>query len=186
MNRRLVGVDLGGTNIRAALATGESSHGTPVQRPTPAGGGPEAVLDAVAGAVAAAAEGSCPDGVAVGLPGPLDPESGTVHAAPHLAGWMDIPARDLLSERTGCPVVIENDANLAGYAEWLFGAGRGTRQFVFITVSTGIGGALVLDGQPFGGVAGTAGEVGHIPVSPSGAACSQGHVGCLDGVASGT
>jgi glucokinase len=181
----LVGVDLGGTNIRAAAATGETTHAAVAWRPTPATEGPEAVLDAVAHCVREAAGGRRVGGVAIGIPGPLDPVSGVVHAAPHLAGWSEVPARDLLAERVGCPVVVRNDASIAGFAEWKAGAGRGARHMVFITASTGIGGALVVDGALYDGI-GSAGEVGHAPVDPDGPPCSQGHRGCLEGTASGT
>lgn len=182
----LVGVDLGGTLIRAAVVSPTGDHGEPVRRPTPATAGPEAVLDAVAEAVLAATGGLPPEGVAVGLPGPLDPVGGVVYEAPNLAGWEGFPVAERLRRRLGCQVAIQNDANLAGYAEWTRGAGRGTRNFVFVTVSTGVGGGLVLDGELYSGAAGTAGEIGHTPVSPDGPACAQGHVGCLEGVASGT
>jgi glucokinase len=180
----LVGVDLGGTNIRAARATAPAQHAQPVHRATPAASGPDAVLDAVAECAQAAAGGPI-DALAIGIPGPLDPTSGVVHAAPHLAGWSETPAGAMLSRRLGCPVAVRNDATLAGYAEWRVGAGRGTRHFVFMTVSTGIGGALVLDGVLYQGV-GSAGEVGHMPLAPDGPACSQGHPGCLEGRAAGT
>jgi len=182
----LVGVDLGGTQIRAAVATGAATHGEPVHLATPAAEGPDAVLDAIAAAVSEAAGGAVPAGVAMGVPGPLDPRSGVVYAAPNLAGWEGIDAGRLLAERLGCPVALQNDANLAGYAEWTAGAGRGTRDFVFLTVSTGVGGGLVLDGELYTGFAGTAGELGHVPVGAEGRACHQGHPGCLEGIASGT
>jgi glucokinase len=124
--------------------------------------------------------------VAVGIPGPLDADSGVVFAAPHLKGWVDVPAREMLEERLRCPVAIANDADLAGYAEWVAGAGKGSRHFIFITISTGIGGGLIVDGEPVTGAAGTAGEVGHLPVTPDGPPCGQGHRGCLEGSASGT
>lgn len=180
----LVGVDLGGTNIRAARATGPAQHALAVHRATPHAGGPEVVLDAVA-ASAQEAGGGRVDGLAIGIPGPLDPTSGVVHAAPHLHGWSEVPAGPMLSQRLGCPVAVRNDASMAGYAEWIAGAGRGTRYFIFITVSTGIGGAIVLDGQLLQGV-GSAGEVGHTPVGPDDPPCDQGHPGCLEGTASGT
>jgi glucokinase len=82
-------------------------------------------------------------------------------------------------------VAVHNDASLAGYAEWKLGAGMGTRHFVFITASTGVGGALVLDGNLYDG-AGRAGEIGHTPVGPDAPACAEGHPGCLEGTASGT
>lgn len=180
----LVGVDLGGTNIRAARATGPAQHAPAVHRSTPAAGGPDAVLDAVAASAREAAGGRI-DGLAIGIPGPLDPASGVVHAAPHLHGWLEVPAGPMLAERLGCPVAVRNDAAMAGYAEWVAGAGRGTRYFIFMTVSTGIGGAIILDGQLHQGV-GSAGEVGHTPVGPDDPPCDQGHPGCLEGTAAGS
>ena len=186
MSPPLVGVDLGGTLIRAAVATGPAAHGTPARHPTPAAEGPDAVLSAVAAAVLEATGGTPPAGVAIGIPGPVDPRSGVVYAAPNLHGWDVVEAGRLLGERLGCAVAVQNDANLAGYAEWTAGAGRGTRDFVFLTVSTGVGGGLVIDGELYAGVAGTAGEFGHVPADPSGPPCHQGHPGCLEGIASGT
>ena len=182
----LVGVDLGGTLVRAAVATGTASHATPVRHPTPAAGPPEGVLDAIAAAVRQTTGGVTPGGVAVGIPGPLDPATGVVYATPNLRGWHDLPAQMLLEARLGCPVAIHNDANLAGYAEWIAGAGRGARDMVFMTVSTGIGGGLILDGELYSGTAGTAGEIGHMIYDPDGPPCGQGHKGCLEGSASGT
>jgi glucokinase len=181
----LVGVDLGGTLIRAAVATGPATHGVPVRRPTPVGERPDVVLDVIAETVREAVPGGVPAGVAMGVPGPLDPGSGVVYAAPNLHGWDGLKAGPLLAERLGCPVVLQNDANLAGFAEWTAGAGRGTRHFVFLTVSTGVGGGLILDGELHTGAAGTAGELGHVPVDPDGPRCGQGHPGCLESVASG-
>jgi glucokinase len=184
--KTLVGVDLGGTNTRAAVATGEAQHTPPVHRATPAAQGPDAVLDAIAECVREAAAGSALDGMAIGIPGPLDAASGVVHDAPHLPGWHELPARQLLSERLACPVAVHNDASLAGFAEWKAGAGQGSTHFIFITASTGIGGGLVLDGRLYAGASGSAGEVGHSPVGLDGPACGQGHPGCLEGFASGT
>jgi glucokinase len=182
----LVGVDLGGTLIRAAVATGPATHGEPARRPTPAAAGPDAVLDAVAAAVRDAAAGAQPDGVAIGIPGPLDPVGGVVYDAPNLPGWEGLPVAELLQRRLGCKVAIQNDARLAGFAEWTTGAGTGTRNFVFVTVSTGVGGCLILDGELYTGSAGTAGEVGHQQASLDGPKCAEGHPGCLEGIASGT
>lgn len=186
MSRRLVGVDLGGTLIRAALATGPATHQPPVRQPTPAAVPPDGLLDAVAGAVLQATGGGAPDGVAIGIPGPLDPERGLVYAAPNLHQWRDVPARQMLEDRVKCPVAIQNDARLAGFAEWIAGAATGVRHMVFMTVSTGVGGGLVLDGELYSGAAGVAGELGHVVVDPDGPACHQGHRGCLEGAASGT
>lgn len=182
----LVGVDLGGTSIRAAVAIGPAAYAEPVvRRSTPAADGPQSVIMACAEAAREAAGGT-PEGIAIGIPGPLDPGSGVVFAAPHLPGFESLPARRMLAEAAGCRVEIHNDSNLAGYAEWLAGMGRGARRFIFVIVGTGIGGALVDDGALQVGVAGTAAEVGHVPCSADGPRCGQGHRGCLEGIASGT
>ena len=183
--KKLVGIDLGGTNIRAAVATGATTHGERVERDTPHGVDAETLLTACAECAREAAGGT-PDGIAIGIPGPLDARRGIVYAAPNLSDWVDVPAQKMLEEIAGCPVAIENDANLAGYAEWVAGAGQGTSQFVFVTVSTGIGGCLILNGELYAGAAGTAGEIGHYTISPDGPKCSAGHPGCLEGFASGT
>lgn len=185
MSGALVGVDLGGTNIRAAVATGPTSHGPQAERRTPAADGPAAVVAAIAESVREVAPGPLA-GLAIGIPGPLNPGTGVVFATPHLTGWENVNARDLLQTELGCPVAIHNDANLAGYAEWVCGAGKDSRHCVFVTVSTGVGGALIIDGTLYSGAAGTAAEIGHMPVDDDGPACGQGHRGCLEGRVSGT
>ncbi len=186
MTDTLIGVDLGGTSIRAAVATGEVTHGEPVHRDTPSREGPAAVLDAVAQCARQAAGGAAISGLAIGIPGPVDPHAGVVHDTPNMTGWNEVPAAKMLSERVGCPVVICHDAAAAGYAELKAGAGRGARHLLFITVSTGIGGALFINGDLYDGATGSAGEVGHTPISDDGPACGQGHPGCLEGMSSGT
>ncbi len=186
MSPCFVGIDLGGTNIRAAVATSASTFANHVAERTPAQDGPDAVCDAMASAVRKAADGAPLGGVAIGVPGPLNPETGIVFAAPHLKGWTDVPLVKMMQERLGCPVAIQNDAHLAGYGEWTAGAGKEARTMVFITISTGVGGALILDGKIWSGVTGTAGEIGHTPLGPDDPPCAQGHPGCLEGSASGT
>jgi len=186
MTAALIGVDLGGTSIRAAVATGDVTHGEPVHRDTPSKDGPGAVLDAVAECARQAAGGGAISGLAIGIPGPVDPRAGVVHDTPNMVGWKEVPAAAMLSDRLGCPVVICHDAAAAGYAELKTGAGRGARHLLFITVSTGIGGALFIDGDLYNGTTGSAGEVGHTPISDDGPRCGQGHPGCLEGTSSGT
>jgi glucokinase len=186
MTEQLIGVDLGGTSIRAAVATGDVTHGEPVHRDTPSREGPAAVLDAVAECARRAAGGSPIHGLAIGIPGPVDPSAGIVHDTPNMSGWNEVPAAAMLTERLGCPVVICHDAAAAGYAELKAGAGRGARHLLFITVSTGIGGALFINGDVYDGATGSAGEVGHTPISDDGPRCGQGHPGCLEGTSSGT
>ncbi|MDQ7850927.1 MAG: ROK family glucokinase [Armatimonadota bacterium] len=124
-------------------------------------------------------------GLGVGAPGPLDPQSGVVFEPPNLAGWRDVPLAAMLREAAGIPTWVENDANAAALAEAWVGVGVGVRDLIYITVSTGIGGGLILNGELYHGVSGTAGEVGHMTVEPEGPLCGCGRRGHLEAVASG-
>jgi glucokinase len=125
-------------------------------------------------------------GLGVAAPGPLDPQAGVVLAAPMLHGWHDIPIARLLRDRLGLDVVLENDANAAALGEWRHGAGRGVRSMVFATVSTGIGGGIIVDGRLLHGLRGLAGEIGHMVVCDNGPSCACGSAGCWETLASGT
>jgi glucokinase len=106
---------------------------------------------------------------------------------PNLPGWHNVPLARIVRERLGAPALLENDANCAGIGEHNFGAGRGFRHMIFITISTGIGGGLIIDNELYTGASGAAGEVGHMGVAPSdGRICGAGHPGCLEAYASGT
>jgi glucokinase len=105
---------------------------------------------------------------------------------PNLPGWDAVPLRDQLASTFGCPVLVENDANAAAWGEFCHGAGRRTAHMVYLTVSTGIGGGLVLDGRLYRGAGGAAGEIGHIPLLPDGPPCGCGARGCLEALASGS
>jgi glucokinase len=119
------------------------------------------------------------------LPGPLDLERGLVIRPPNLPGWDEVPVRDALAHDLGCPVRIENDANAGALAEWRFGAGRGLASIVYLTMSTGVGGGLVLDGRIYRGIECAAGEVGHMPVEWDGEVCACGQRGCLEAYVGG-
>jgi glucokinase len=125
-------------------------------------------------------------GVGVAAPGPIDFAHGVVESPPNLAGWGSVPIREWLTAAFGAPVHIENDANAAALAEWRFGAGRGARDLVYLTMSTGVGGGLVLEGHLYRGTGG-AGEVGHMPVEWGDAAerCGCGRRGCLEAYVGG-
>jgi len=124
-------------------------------------------------------------GVGVSAPGPLDPANGVLLHPPNLPGWREVPIRRLLEDRLGLPVQVENDANAAALAEWRFGAGRGFQHVVYLTMSTGIGAGLVLDGKLYAGRHGMAGEVGHAPVEWDGEPCACGGRGCLEAYVGG-
>lgn len=160
-----IGIDLGGTQLRAVVAdrNGKIYHQTKI--PTEAAHGPDAVIEQIIDCIEQMRP-AVPDdgtllGVGVGSPGPLDPEAGVVFHAPNMAGWEDVPLRDRLAERTGLRVALDNDANVAAMGEWFFGGGRGYRHVVYITVSTGIGSGVIIDGRLLYGHRGAGGELGH-------------------------
>ena len=184
-------IDLGGTKLRAVVADLDGSVRGEVIVPTEAEGGPDHVIGRIVDALAEAARGSGVTtgdlrGLGVASPGALDLVNGIVHEAPQLPGWDGVPLPRVLSERLGIPVLLENDANAAALGENRFGAGRGTRQMIYFTVSTGVGGGIIIDGRIYHGATGSAGELGHIIVEPNGARCLCGELGCLEAYASGT
>jgi len=123
--------------------------------------------------------------VGVSAPGPVDSARGTLVNPPNLPGWGTVPLRDLLAGALGALVRVENDANAAALAEWRHGAGRGFEDFVYLTMSTGVGGGLVLGGRLYAGAMGNAGEIGHLPVEWDGDPCGCGLRGCLEAYVGG-
>lgn len=189
MTKTALAIDLGGTELRAAIVTERGEVAGFAATPTDARGGPEAVIAQMIGLVEkvrSAVPEARPRGLGVGAPGPLDPEAGIVVDAPTLSGWKNVPLVALLAERLGLAVKLENDANAAALGEWRFGAGQGTRSMVFVTVSTGIGGGVIVDGRLLHGRRGLAGEIGHMAISDRPARCACGSTGCFEALASGT
>lgn len=186
----VAGIDLGGTKIYAVLADMDGRVCGEEKIPTRPEDGFAAVMERMARAVddllgRTGIDGGALKALAVGAPGPLNPRTGVIHHAPNL-GWREQPLGEALASRLGgVPVAVENDANLAALGEYVYGAGQGVRDLVYITVSTGIGGGLILNGELYRGAAYAAGEVGHLPVA-DGPACRCGARGCLETVASGT
>ncbi|MDQ2674374.1 MAG: ROK family protein, partial [Chloroflexota bacterium] len=190
--RPVLAVDLGGTQIRAALITPDRTVHCRRAEPTRDEAGPDAVIWRIVElaeevrAEAAAGGLPAPAGVGVSSPGPVDPHRGLVLGPPNLAGWVDVPIVESLTARLELPVLLERDTNVAVMAEWRYGAARGTRDAVYVTVSTGIGGGIISDGRPLSGRDGLAGEVGHIVVELDGPACGCGGIGHVEAIASGT
>jgi len=135
---------------------------------------------------ASVADLPAPIGVGISSPGPLDPWRGIVLDPPNLRGWHDVPLAERVAGQLGLPAFLERDTNVAVMAEWRYGAARGTRDAIYITVSTGVGGGIIIDGQPLVGSAGTAGEVGHLVVELDGPTCGCGGIGHVEAIASGT
>lgn len=136
-------------------------------------------------------------GIGIGAPGPLDSRTGMVFAPPNLPGWNRVPLRSIfekhflaagkgLAASKSLRIFVENDANAAALGEYMFGAGRGCRNLVYLTISTGIGGGVIVDGKIMGGASGTAGELGHMTIDSHGERCTCGNSGCLEYLASGT
>ena len=190
--RPILAVDLGGTQIRAALVTPDRTVHYRRATPTADEEGVEAVIGRIIEVAAAvrseAASEGLPEPVGVGIscPGPLDPWRGVVLVAPNLAGWHNIPLVAPVAEALGLPTFLERDTNVAVMAEWRYGAAVGTRSAIYITVSTGIGGGIIIDGRPLIGPDGTAGEVGHMTVEIDGPRCGCGGIGHVEAIASGT
>jgi glucokinase len=191
----VLGLDLGGTQIRAAVVLPDGSTRGRVAHRTPVAEGPESIVaqcvDACRSALATArAEGiETAEGIeAVGIsaPGPVDPTAGVVVDPPNLGpAFRDVPLAPLVAEAIGVPAFLDRDTVVAALAEWSFGAARGCRHFLYVTVSTGIGGAVVSDGALLRGADGMAGELGHMTVAADGPPCGCGGVGHLEAVASG-
>ncbi len=185
-----VGVDLGGTKIHTVVAKEDGAVLGEDRRPTEATQGPDAVVARIAASVRAACElaGVSVEsvaGVGISSPGPCDPKRGVVTNAPNLPGFHDVHLTRLVSEALSLPVLLENDANAACYGEFRFGAGRGLRHIVYVTLGTGIGGGIIIDGKIYEGASGAAGEVGHIIIDPDGPPCNCGARGCVEALASG-
>lgn len=181
-----IGVDLGGTNIQAALVDGAGEILKGLRLATKAGEGPEAVIAKISGAVRVLLQGTerSPAGLGVGVAGQIDPSGEAVRFAPNLA-WHNVPLQAALQQQLELPVALINDVRAATWGEWLFGAGRGCDDLVCLFVGTGIGGGVVSAGRMLSGSSNTACELGHITVDLHGPLCSCGNRGCLEAIAGG-
>jgi glucokinase len=193
----IIGLDVGGTKI---LGVRTDEHGRVldrVRRPTGAGEGEEAVMDRIAETIRELTPPEGVDGIGVGMPGPLDPVAGVIYEPPNLPGWDRVPFFELLDRRLGekdkdrVPVALVKDTNAAALAEYRFGAGhreregRPVRHLVYLSLGTGVGGGVIVDGKLLIGSGGIAGELGHIIVDLYGPRCPCGNIGCLEAMAPG-
>jgi glucokinase len=190
--RFVLGIDIGGTNL---VVGSVAEDGRALQaldsEPTHAEAGSSDVLDRLVALAARAIErtrqlvpGAEILGVGVGAPGPLDTRSGVVLLTPNL-GWVNMPLRQIIHDRLGLRTALDNDANCAVLGEWWVGAARGSRHAIGITIGTGIGGGLILDGRLYHGASDVAGEIGHTTIDTEGRRCKCGNYGCLEAYASG-
>jgi glucokinase len=190
--RWIIGVDIGGTNlvVGAVSEDGRTVRGL-LTEPTGVPDGPEAVIQrivAMARAVMASTRREDPDaefrGVGIGSPGPLNRETGVVIFTPNLR-WRNMPIRGRIGNGLGLPASLDNDANCALLGEHWVGAAQGARSAVCLTIGTGIGGGIIVDGQLVHGASDVAGEIGHITIEINGRRCGCGNDGCLEAYASG-
>ena len=186
----LLGIDVGGTKVAFAIGDPAGNLLASQRRPTsPSGRGATDVAAMIEDLRRLVREAGVSlrdvDAIGVSVPSPLDPARGVVLNPPNLPGWREVPVRDLLQQAFGVPVFVENDANAAALAEWHFGAARGFEHVVYLTMSTGVGGGLILGGRLYRGVLASAGEFGHAPVEWDGEPCQCGQRGCLEAYVGG-
>ncbi|UBV44252.1 ROK family protein (plasmid) [Deinococcus taeanensis] len=186
--RHVLAIDIGGTKLAAGIVSATGELLDTARTPTHAEQGPDRVVERVIDLCRTLLRRSpvTVDRAGVGCGGPLDTRRGLIQNPPNLPGWIDYPLVGQLRGALDLPVVLDNDANAAALAEFHFGAGRGTRHMLYLTISTGIGGGLILNGQLYRGKRGNAGELGHIQVQAGGLPCNCGGQGCLEAYASGT
>jgi glucokinase len=187
-NEIVAGIDIGGTKIAVALADHRGHPLVHSRFPTQVELGPYRILDNATKEIGKMLRETDAKLVAIGVGcgGPLDRQRGLILSPTNLPDWKEFPIVKLLEEKFRVPVLLDNDANAAALGEQQYGAGRGLRDMVYMTISTGIGGGLIVGGEVLHGVSDVAGEVGHITVLPDGPLCGCGARGCLEAICSGT
>ena len=179
-----VAVDIGGTHIRVAVYEPDSIKPIAHQRTRSLAKEP-GVFDRLAQTIEAVWPQGTVGAIGIASPGPLDPHTGTILATPNIPEWQNFPLTSRLSEHFRVPAYLDNDANMAGLAEWQFGAGQGHQDVVYITISTGIGGGVITNGCLLQGFRGMGAELGHMIVDPNGPICSCGQRGHIESFSSG-
>jgi glucokinase len=190
--RFVLGIDIGGTNlVVGSVAEDGSTALATASEPTHSEAGASDVVDRLVGLAERVIAGTRQEvpgaeimGVGVGAPGPLDTKRGIVLLTPNL-GWVNMPLRQIIHDRLGLPAALDNDANCAVLGEWWVGAAKGARHAIGITIGTGIGGGIILDGRLYHGASDVAGEIGHTTIDTEGRRCKCGNYGCLEAYASG-
>ena len=173
--RLILALDFGGTKLGAGLVDVDAGVvAKHLRTDTPPGAGTRRSIEQMLEMARSLLAGSTGPvaGVGISFGGPVSADQRRVVTSHHVPGWNDLPLVDVVSDSLGLPVAMDNDANVQTLGEWRYGAGRGTRSFVFVNVGTGIGGGIVVDGQLIRGAHGIAGEIGHTVVDPAGPVCT--------------
>ena len=187
----ILACDFGGTKLSAAVIGAESLDRPDVawqghlRRFAPPGASAQTDIEMMVAMGRELLGEERPSHIGISFGGPVDYKSGVVRLSHHVPGWENVPIQQLFAEAFGAPVGVDNDANVAALGEWRFGAGRGVADLLYVTVSTGVGGGWILDGRPYRGASGMAGEIGHTVVDPNGPTCLCGKRGCVERLASG-
>jgi glucokinase len=189
-NKAYIGIDLGGTKILTAVADQNGKIINDVTIPTEVEKGSEAVFKNIHKSLKEVLSGTDLhrdniEAIGIGSPGPLDVEQGLILKTANLP-FVRFPLVERIKEKMGIPVYLQNDANTAALGEKFFGAGKNVNNMIYVTVSTGVGGGIIIDGEIYYGSSGNAGEVGHMVVDPAGPVCGCGNHGCLESFSSGT
>ena len=184
-NKYIIGIDLGGTNLKIALFDRSFRFKARKLLPTKDFYTPASLIAAITEGVRSIIKNNSLKpadilGIGLGLPGPIDIKKGLVHFFPNIPGWVDVPLQKILRNKTGFPVFIDNDANLMCLAEFKLGAARGAKNAVCLTLGTGVGGGLIIEGKLYRGSSFAAGEIGHMPINENGPACNCGGLACLE------
>lgn len=183
----ILALDFGGTKLAAATIYAGSKQWLGYERRlSSTNANADTDLEIMRSLIDSLLKGAKPDAIGVSFGGPVDATTGIVRLSHHVLGWDNFPLRDLLEQDFGVPASVDNDANVAALGEYRFGAGQGYDSLFYITVSTGVGGGWILNGQPWRGSEGMAGEIGHMVVDPSGPVCLCGKRGCVERLASGS
>jgi glucokinase len=190
MDKFAIGVDLGGTNLRVAAVDSNGQILEKITLGTEVARGRDHVIDEMCIAVrevsARHRDAGNLAGIGIGVPGIIDMQTGMLRESPNLPGWHDYPVRNEIERRLGTPVILENDANAAALGEKWLGAARAVADMCMVTLGTGVGGGIVINGKIWHGMTGMAGELGHINVEPEGVPCGCGSHGCIEQYASAT
>lgn len=187
----VLAIDLGGTKIIAAIISHKGQVMAKERCLTLADEGLEAVINRILSAIDRLlsqrnVDLSQLDGISVGAAGAIDFDKGLVTSSPHLPGWHDVPLRDIVKEKYRINTFLISEASAAALGEHHFGAGQGVDNLILLTVGTGIGGGIIINGRLYSGVSGSAGEIGHITIDVNGPRCDCGNTGCLEALVSGT
>ena len=177
-----IGIDLGATFVKIGLVDNRGKVYFRRKIKTPLGADKTLLIDSIVNNVKDIIKesGKAVSGIGIGVPGPVDSKKGIVHYFPNIKGWKEVPLKAMLEKKLGLTVMLDNDVNAMSLGEFVFGAGKGSRNIVCLTLGTGVGGGIIIDSKLYRGGSMTAGEIGHMPINETGPICNCGGIACLE------